>query len=122
MDTNEINTKIEQGDQFLELAQKEMNRPAEDVVPYMVCRSVRKSIAYYLSGFLLKNEVKLNDEETVEVLLKKCQAINNTFNNIDLTPITFTKDYEYTAEINQLENCIDLATYIKELIRNKILK
>ncbi|TGV02139.1 hypothetical protein [Flavivirga rizhaonensis] len=114
MDTNE--TKFEQADQFLELAQEEMNRPAEDVVPYMVCRSVRKCISCYLMGFLLKNEVTFDEEETVEVLLKKCQAINSEFNNFDLSPITFTKDYEYSAEFYQMENCIDLANYTKELV------
>lgn len=118
MSTNVIKTKFEQGDQFLELAQEELNRPAEDVVSYMVCRSVRKSISSYLMGFLLKNEVVFDEEETVYDLLKKCQKINNEFSSIDLSPITFTKDYEYTAEINQMMRGIDLANETKELIRN----
>ena len=118
MNTNGIKTKFEQGDQFLELAQEELNRPAEDVVSYMVCRSVNKSISSYLMGFLLKNKMVFGEEETVHDLLKKCQQINSKFKRIDLSPITFTKDYEYSAEINQMEKGIDLATATKELIRN----
>jgi len=121
MSTNKIKTKLEQGDQFLELAQEEMNRPAEDVVSYMVCRSIRKSISLYLKGFLLDNEVAFNEEETVEVLLKKCQAINSHFKDIDISPLTFTKDYEYTAEIDQMGKCIDLARETKELIIHKLI-
>jgi len=118
MSTNIIKTKFELGDQFLELAQEELNRPAEDVVSYMVCRSVKKSISSYLMGFLLKNKVLFNEEETVHDLLKKCQEVNNKFKSIDLSPITFTKDYEYSAEIIQMERGIDLAAQTKELIRN----
>jgi HEPN domain-containing protein len=116
MDTNEIRNKFEQADLFLESAKSELNRPAEDVVSYMVCRSVRKSISYYLIGFLLKNGGKFDEEDTVEDLLKKCQALNSKFNNFDLSPITFTKDYEYSAEFHQMNKCIDLANYTKELV------
>jgi hypothetical protein len=116
MDTNVIKTKFKQAEQFLESAQSELYRPAEDVVPYMVCRSVRKSISHYLMGFLLKNEVRFAEDDTAEILLKKCQAISDKFEDFDLSPITFTKDYEYSAEIDQMENCIDLANYTKELV------
>ena len=120
MNTNKIIEKFEQGDQFLELAREEMNRPAEDVVSYMVCRSVRKSISNYLKGFLLDNKVGFDEEETIDVLLNKCQAINSNFKNIDLSPLQFTKDYEYTAEIDQMGRCINLATETKGLILSKL--
>ena len=116
MNTNEISTKFEQAYQFLESAQDELYRPAEDAVPYMVFKSVRNSISYYLMGFLLKNEIEFNEKDTEEVLLKKCQSINDKFNNFDLSPMIFTKDYAYGAEINQMENCIVLAEYTKDLV------
>lgn len=115
MDTHHIKTKFEQADQFLEAAQSELNRPAEDVVPYMVCRSARKSISHYLKGFLLKHGNEFNEEETVESLLNKCRNINNTFHSFDLGPITFSRDDEYSAEYNRMKSCIDLAAYAKQL-------
>ncbi|MBO0340367.1 MAG: hypothetical protein VX798_04090 [Bacteroidota bacterium] len=116
MDTDQIKTKFEQADQFLEAAQSELNRPAEDVVPYMVCRSARKSISHYLNGFLLKHGVESNEDDTVEILLNKCQTINNEFNSFDLSPITFTMDEEYSAEFDKMKSCIDLAAYTKQLV------
>ena len=116
MHTNQIKTKFEQADQFLEAAQSELNRPAEDVVPYMVCRSARKSISHYLKGFLLKHGIQFEEEDTVEILLKKCQTIHSKFNSFDLSPITFTMDDEYSAEFDEMKSCIDLATYTKQLV------
>ncbi|MFY0712306.1 hypothetical protein J1D01_01400 [Seonamhaeicola sp. NFXS20] len=113
---NTTETKFEQAEQFLESAKKELNRPAEDVVPYMVCKSTHKSIAHFLMGFLLQNNVAFNEEDSVEVLLKKCQNISDKFNNLDLKPITFSKDYEYSTEFNQMQKCIDLANHTKELV------
>ena len=115
MDTNQIKTKFEQADQFLEAAQSELNRPAEDVVPYMVCRSARKSISHYLKGFLLKHGNDFDEEDTVENLLDKCQTINTSFHSFDLGPITFSRDEEFSAEFDQMKSCIDLAAYAKQL-------
>lgn len=116
MNSTEIKTIIEQGDQFLDLAQKELNRPAEDVVSYMVCRSVRASISNYLKGFLLKNKANFNEDETIDVLLEKSQTLDSNFKNIDLSPLKFTKDYEYSAEIDRMGACINLANLTRGLI------
>ena len=115
MDTHQIKTNFEQADQFLEAAQSELNRPAEDVVPYMVCRSARKSISHYLKGFLLKHGNEFDEEDTVEILLNKCQNINNAFSSFDLSPLKFDRDDEYSAEFDEMKSCIDLAAYAKQL-------
>lgn len=116
METNQVKTKLEQANQHLEAAKSELNRPAEDVVPFSVCRSARYSISHYLQGFLLKGEIKFDEEDSVETLLEKCRAIDSKFNTVDLSAITFTKDYEYSAEFNEMENCIDLAEHAKQLV------
>ncbi|MDM9632704.1 hypothetical protein [Robiginitalea aurantiaca] len=116
MDTNQIKAKFEEANQHLAAAKSELNRPAEDVVPFMVCRSTRYSISNYLEGFLLQNSVEFEEGTTVEDLLKKCRAIDGTFNSVDLSPITFSKDDEYSALFDQMQNCIDLAEQAKELV------
>ena len=122
MNSTEIKTIFEQGDQFLDLAQEEMNRPAEDVVSYMVCRSVRASISHYLKGFLLENKVAFSEDEALDVLLEKSQTIDSNFKNIDLSPLKFTKDYEYSAEIDQMGACINIANLTRGLIQNRFIK
>lgn len=116
MDVNHSKTKIEQANQHLEEAKNELNRPAEDVVPYMVCRSARYSISHYLQAFLLKHEIEFDQAASVETLLAKCRAMGDTFNSFDLSAITFTKDDEYSAAFDEMEKCIDLAEFAKQLV------
>ncbi len=116
MDANQINSKFEQADQYLEAAKSELNRPAEDVVPFMVCRSVRHSISNYLQGFLLKHGIAFDEAATVETLLEKCRDLNSKFDGFDLSAITFAKDDEYSAAFDEMENCIDLAMHAKKLV------
>lgn len=116
MDTNQIKSKFREAEQFLEAAKSELNRPAEDVVPYMVCRSARKSISYYLKGFLLRNGAAFSEEDTVDVLLEKCQDIDGKFDDYDLSPLIFERDDEFSAEFDEMMSCIDLAAYTKTLV------
>tara|TARA_R110000744_G_scaffold57021_1_gene120087 strand:+ start:517 stop:981 length:465 start_codon:yes stop_codon:yes gene_type:complete len=116
MDTDQFKTKFESADQFLEAAKGELNRPAEDVVPFMVCRSARKSISNYLKGFLITKGVEYNEEDTVEILLAKCQGIHGGFNDFDLSPLKFNSDDEYSAEFDEMQSCIDLASYARQLV------
>lgn len=116
MDTNQIKIKFEQADQHLEAARSELNRPAEDVVPFMVCRNARYSVSSYLQGFLMIHGIESNEEVSTELLLEECRAIDAKFNKVDLSAIKFSKDDEYSAEIEELESCIDLAKYAKKLV------
>ena len=116
MDTNQIKAEFDQGDQHLAAAKSELNRPAEDVVPFMVCRSTRYSISHYLQGFLLKHGIEPEEEASVEVLLEKCRTLDAAFDSFDLSAITFSKDHEYSALFDEMQNCIDLAEYAKQLV------
>lgn len=115
MDTNQIKAEFDQADQHLAAAKSELNRPAEDVVPFMVCRSARYSLSYYLKGFLLKHQINFEEEVSVETLLEKCRVINDKFNELDLSLITFAEDHEYSADFDEMEGCINLAEYAKQL-------
>lgn len=115
MDTQQIKSKFEYADQCLEAAKNELNRPAEDVVPFMVCRSARHSISNYLMGYLLTNGIELDEEVPVETILEKCRALNSAFNDFDLSAINFASDDEYSADFGKMEKCIVLATYAKQL-------
>ena len=115
METTLIRSNFEQARQCLEAAKNELNRPAEDVVPFMVCRSARNSISHSLMGFLLRNDSNLNTEEPLEVLLEKCKTLDKRFRELDLSPLEFDRDEEYSAAFEQMENCIDLALFARQL-------
>ena len=116
MDTIEIKTVFDKADHYLEAARIELNRPAEDVVPYMVCRNARNSVAGYLQAFLLVNGVKQDDEIAPETLLSRCRAINSKFRDLDLSALKFANDDEYSAEYDEMESCINLARRAKQLV------
>ena len=116
MHVNQSKTKFEQAAQHLEAAKNELNRPAEDVVPFMVCRSARHAISNYLHGFILHHGIEFDEEVTVATLLEKCREIDNKFKDFDLSAITFSKDDEYSAEFDEMENTIDLAEHAKQLV------
>ncbi len=117
MHVNQSKIKFEQADQYLEAAQSELYRPVEDVVPYMVCRSARHAISHYLQGYLLKHGIESTEGASLKNLLEKCRTIESTFNSLDLSPITFNRDDEYSAEFHEMKNCIELATVVKQLVR-----
>jgi HEPN domain-containing protein len=116
MDTNKTKIKIAQANQHLATAKTELNRPAEDVVPFMVCRSSRYAISHYLQAFLLTHAVAFEAEDSAEELLKKCLTVDDSFKNLDLRAITFVRDEEYSALFDQMQNCILLAENTKELV------
>lgn len=115
METTLIKSYFGQAHQYLEAAKNELNRPAEDVVPFMVCRSARRSITHSLMGFLMKHDKMVDDRDTLDILLQKCRSINSRFRELDLSPLKFNRDEEYSAELEQMESCIDLAVFTRQL-------
>lgn len=116
MDTIQIKSIFDQADQYLEAARNELGRPAEDIVPYMVCRNARNSLSGYLSGFLLVNGIKGDDAASPEILLSRCRSVSNKFRDFDLSAMNFLNDEEYSASQSQMESCIDLAEKAKQLV------
>ncbi|MBL7472196.1 hypothetical protein [Robertkochia sediminum] len=119
MDTTAINYRFKTADRSLREAKEELNRPAEDVVPFMVCRSVRHSISNNLMGFLMKHGIQVDENAPVKTLLENCSAIDKKFRGLELTPISFVMDEEYSATFDKMESCIDLATYVRQLVGGK---
>ena len=119
MYTDKIKLKLEQADQFLEAAQNEMFRSAEDVVPHMACSSARQSIYNYLQGFLLKHGIEYHEATSLEELLNQCQKIDSKFDSFDLSLMpcrTQTHDENYCTELQTVEKCIGLAAQAKNLV------
>ena len=116
MDTLQIKSIFEQADQKLEAAISELNRPAEDIVPFMVCRNARNSVSHYLQAFLLAHGTKHDEEVSLETLMSRCRALDNRFHHFDISALKFTNDDEYSADFDEMETCIDLAREAKRLV------
>lgn len=102
-------------------ANKELYRPKEDVVSYVVCKNSQYAIENYLKGFLLKNGIIPNDYETIDSLYKQCVIINKDFEKVNLSDFNCKShniDTRYCNEVSKVSNCFDVAnsldTFLKE--------
>ena len=66
-------------------ANKELFRPEEDIVTYLVCKNSQFAIENYLKGFLLKNGVDSSEHKTIDSLYEQCKIINKEFEQVNLS-------------------------------------
>lgn len=109
----------------LKTAKEELFKPAEDIVSYSVCKNAQFAIENFLKGYLTKNNIELQPDETIASLYEKCVGIDKNFNTIDLSAIGCKNnaiDSRYCSEINSVSACFDTADNIDTYLRkNKIL-
>lgn len=116
METDLHTRHLEFADDYYTEALNELNRPAEDVVPFMVCQSARKSVSHYLMGFLLEHGGVFKAGESLEDLLEKCLELDPEFENLDLSMFEFGKDFEYSAGFKRMNRCMKQAYHTRELV------
>lgn len=104
----------------LKIAKDEMFKPAEDIVSYSVCKNSQFAIENFLKGYLTKNEVKLQQNETIASLYDKCVTIDENFKTIEMGAIgckNHAIDSRYCSEINSVSACFDTADNIDTYLR-----
>jgi len=109
----------------LKIAKEELFKPAEDIVGYSVCKNSQFAIENFLKGYLTNNGVKLQTNETIATLYKKCLRIDKKFKAVEMSAISCKNnsiDSRYCSEINTVSACFDTADTIDTYFRkNKIL-
>ncbi len=117
--SQKIQTTIEKADQYLEAAENEMFKAAEDVVPHMACSSARQSILNYLNGFLLTKGMEIDTPISLEDLINKCSDIDPKFDQLNLNIIhcrSVDHDFNYCTDLKKIEDCIKVAALAKKLV------
>lgn len=109
----------------LKIAKDELFKPSEDIVSYSVCKNAQFAIENYLKGYLTKNDIDLESNESIASLYDKCLSIDKNFKVIEMGPIGckgHVIDSRYCSEINTVSACFDTADDIDTYLRkNKIL-
>ena len=109
----------------LQIAKDELFKPSEDIVTYSVCKNAQFAIENYLKGYLAKNDVTLERNETIATLYDKCLIIDENFKIIEMSTMGCKKhviDSRYCSEINSVSACFDTADNIDTYLRkNKVL-
>jgi len=75
-----------------------------------------EAIADYFRGYLIRQDARFNEEDTLEDLLEQCQAIDLRYDDFDLSPFNFNRDEEYSAEYDRMKCCVDLAEEIGHMV------
>ena len=99
----------------LDLAKNELLKPSEDIVTYSVCKNSQFAIENFLKGYLTKNNIDIELNDTIETLYNKCLSFDENFKNIDLSAIgcrDHAIDSRYCSEINSVSACFD--TYLRK--------
>ena len=103
-------------------ANKELFRPEEDIVTYLVCKNSQFAIENYLKGFLLKNGVDSSEYKTIDSLYEQCKIINKDFEQVNLSEFeckSYQTDSRFCNEVSKVSNCFDVADSLDTFLRQK---
>lgn len=104
----------------LQEANKELFKPKEDVVTYMVCKNSQYAIEAFLKGYLNHRGFVTHENETIEGLLNRCKALDGKFSKIDLGVIDCKAakiDSRYCSDVTKVSSCFDAADSLDTLLK-----
>lgn len=103
-------------------ANKELYRPEEDIVSYLVCKNAQYAIKNYLSGYLSQNGIDTSEYNTIDSLYHQCVLINKRFKNVDLSEFNCTSQNistEYCNEVSRVSSCFNIADSLDTFLRQE---
>jgi HEPN domain-containing protein len=101
-------------------ANKELYRPEEDMVSFLVCKNSQHAIENYLKGYLLQQGVEPGNYKTIDVLFEECKKFNKNFEKVDLSEFDCkaqSKDDISCNEISKVSNCLKIAESLDNFLR-----
>ncbi len=103
-------------------ANRELYRPEEDVVSFLVCKNAQMAVQNYLRGYLLRSGIETKKEDTLDHLYKKCVNLNKNFQQVDLKG--FNCQYEntkgkYCDGVEKVSRCFEIANRLDTFLRKE---
>ena len=108
--------------QKLNQANKELYKPQEDIVSFLVCKNSQFAIENYLKGYLVKNEVDPSEFNTISSLLEQCKLINKAFEKLNLTEFdckSVDTDLRFCNDVPKVSKCYDIADSLDTILRQQ---
>ncbi|WP_372754329.1 HEPN domain-containing protein [Mariniflexile sp.] len=103
-------------------ANKELYKPKEDIVSFLVCKNSQFAIENYLRGYLLKNGVNHEKYTTINSLYEQCKKINKNFSKLNLVDFkcqSQNTDLKFCNEVSIVSKCFDVANNLDTLLRQE---
>jgi len=113
-----VTTLKSKAEKYLKLAQDEMFKAEEDVVPYVICKNAHLSIIQYLKGFLFNKGETVEDDASIDDLVEKCKLYNNKFAILQDQHLKCghgTSANTYCTTVDTVGACIEAALEAKKL-------
>ena len=108
--------------QKLNQANKELFKPEEDVVAYLVCKNSQYAIENYLKGYLIKSGIDTSSFKTINSLYEQCVKVNKNFEKVDLSDFeckSHNLDSVYCNKVSKVSGCFDIADSLDTFLRRE---
>lgn len=104
---------------LLQAAKDEQKRANEDVVTHLICSHSRLSIKNYLTGYLLDNNIPIEEPVTIASLKQQCMAVDARFEELSLDDILCkfeSHDRYYCLEHDHVDACLKTALHVRSIV------
>ena len=109
--------------QKLNQANRELFKPEEDIVTFLVCKNSQFAIENYLRGFLIKNDVDPTAYDTIDSLHKQCKKINKGFGKLDFSEFNCKTSAEmeskFCNDVSKVSKCFDATDNLDTFLRQQ---
>ncbi len=103
-------------------ASTELYRPEEDVVSFLVCKNAQSAIQNFLKGYLSKNGIETEENETIDDLYGRCLEINGRFEKVNLAGFNCQShdlSSRYCEGAEKVSRCFDIANSLDTFLREE---
>jgi len=115
-------THFDEAIQKMKQASNELYRPQEDVVSYLVCKNAQSAITNFLTGYLLRQGIQPEENETIESMFERCKKINAKFENVNLEGFNCQSHdtaSRYCDGAEKVSRCFDIADSLDTFLREE---
>jgi len=108
--------------QKLNQANKELYKPEEDIVSFLVCKNSQFAIENYLRGYLVKHGIEHNQYQKIDTLYEQCKKINKKFEKVNLNEFdckSHRTELRFCNEVSKVSNCYNIANSLDTLLREE---
>ncbi|GGD52874.1 HEPN domain-containing protein [Muriicola marianensis] len=103
-------------------ANRELYRPEEDVVSFLVCKNAQIAVQNYLRGYLLRSGIETKKEDTLDFLYKQCVELNGNFKEVNLAGFNCqyeNMDSKYCQGVEKVSRCFEIANRLDTFLRKE---
>jgi len=121
MDNTSLEKLINEANLLLVRAEDELEKPQKEMLPFAACQTAKSSMFKLLQAYLVKNKIKIADDDNLVSLYDKCKNYNVAFVDIQIQKMgcvsgTHCDMEEYCMESQYVTECVNSAKDIRTLL------